>query len=376
LLLIALSSVGFSFQSGLVHYIGNDVCPVQQTGLRGLVAWLLVVPCLVHQMGGPSRSWWGSREVYGWLFLRSVSGFLSNAFAFLALARASSLGDASALIFTSPLFTAVYAAVLLGERSSVLVVLSLFLGLAGTVLVTRPSFLGFDSALAADVVSCAFALTSAVCGGFVFVALRRTRQEHFLVLLNWQMLAQAVLGLLGAAFTCGLRFQLPAWEWGILLSYGFAAFAAQLCMTIGARSQNAAASSAMRTCDVVIAYGIQVVYFPDDNVSFLSIFGTVLICSSIFLIVLERIFCTSPSDDAASTAPAREFVPAGRGKFRHEALPSDPAEPKAAGFDDDQLSPVVLGRQLKVVAVVAGQVEHSPDRGTNREAEDLKLLGA
>ena len=47
--------------------------------------------------------------------------------------------------------------------------------------------------------------TSAATGGLVFVALRRTAQVHHMVVIQWQMVIQAVLGHLLAGPVCEAR---------------------------------------------------------------------------------------------------------------------------------------------------------------------------
>ena len=53
---------------------------------------------------------------------------------------------------------------------------------------------GRRPAASADFLGCFFALTSDATGRLVFVALRRTATVHYMVVIQWQMVVQAVLG--------------------------------------------------------------------------------------------------------------------------------------------------------------------------------------
>mmetsp|Transcript_9927 Transcript_9927/g.22565 ORF Transcript_9927/g.22565 Transcript_9927/m.22565 type:complete len:391 (+) Transcript_9927:133-1305(+) len=304
LLLIALSSVGFVFQTAIVHYIGDTICPAEQTGIRGLGALALIVLSLFFAIGRPSRAWYGSAEVWPWMLLRGVSGFCGNVLAFFALADAASIGDASALIFLSPLFTAIYAAVLIGEQPSRVVVIALLMGLFGAVLVARPSFLGYpgeedaEGGTSVSHRSNLFALASAMAGGLVFVTLRRTKEEHFLAVMHWQMMGMSIGGFSVAYFTCGIEWRFEPEQIPMLIAYGILAFLAQVCMTTGARTQNAAASSGIRTLDVALTYGLQLVAFPQDAFNPESAFGAGLIMLGVMLLVLERILFPTPEEVA------------------------------------------------------------------------------
>ncbi|KAF4662462.1 hypothetical protein FOZ61_002423 [Perkinsus olseni] len=81
-------------------------------------------------------------------FIRGFVGALANLLLLYAVAHMP-MADANAIFFTNPIFTAVYAALVLKQRVSIVEVVALFLGLTGSFLVVRPSFI-FGSQIAAD----------------------------------------------------------------------------------------------------------------------------------------------------------------------------------------------------------------------------------
>mmetsp|Transcript_13032 Transcript_13032/g.30451 ORF Transcript_13032/g.30451 Transcript_13032/m.30451 type:complete len:398 (+) Transcript_13032:68-1261(+) len=308
LFLMSLSSLGFTIQGGFVHFFGSSICAMEQMAMRGTGAWLLVMFALSFSIGRPSRKWFGSSDIPQWLILRSVAGAISSSLAYLALSASNSVGDAAALIQTQPLFATLYGVVLLGEKPSKSACLALLFGFGGALLIAKPSFLGLAPEVegldeAARQRSVLYAIGCGMCGGMVFVALRRTRQEHFLAVMNWQMMAECIFGLVIAEATCDLRWNFAPWQWPILASYGVCAFGAQLCMTLGARLQNVAAGSGVRMLDVLFSYTLQLLFFPKDALDATSLLGSCLIVCGVVAIVAEQIFRAPPVESLGQEVP-------------------------------------------------------------------------
>jgi drug/metabolite transporter (DMT)-like permease len=84
----------------------------------------------------------GKPRYRGWLVVRGLFGIVENASAWVAL-RYLDMADANVLMFTSPLFTGLFALLLLGQRWRWYDNLLTLTSLVGVVLVVRPAFL-FD----------------------------------------------------------------------------------------------------------------------------------------------------------------------------------------------------------------------------------------
>mmetsp|Transcript_35229 Transcript_35229/g.64363 ORF Transcript_35229/g.64363 Transcript_35229/m.64363 type:complete len:415 (-) Transcript_35229:160-1404(-) len=301
LLLISMSSVGFVIQGAFVHMLRGSIHPTQEVAARGTVAWVLVLICLTKELGRPSAQWIGRTDSRGWLLMRAIFGSMATLCGYVALGGSGSLGDAQALIQTQPLFATLFAAVVLGERPSLLGGIALFSGFVGAVLIAKPSFLqlGHEDEMDSSTGMSWSHMSAIGCGmfgGFVFVILRKMKKEHHFAIMNWQMMGEALVGIaLSQAFVGPPDFRsLHWWHWLVLLSYGICAFIAQLCQTLGARLQNVAAGSCIRTLDVLLSYTVQLVFFPDDAFDVLSLFGSGCIVCSVILLVLERVFWATP----------------------------------------------------------------------------------
>jgi drug/metabolite transporter (DMT)-like permease len=100
-------------------------------------------------LGIPARKLWGNRDSMALLTMRGLFGAVAACGGYLCVTMLQ-LGDANVLIFTSPVFTALFAWVLLGERMSRVDCACLVLAFLGVVLILRPPFLfgtGIDSPL-------------------------------------------------------------------------------------------------------------------------------------------------------------------------------------------------------------------------------------
>lgn len=113
------------------------------------------------------------------LLSRCLNGFIALSCAYLAF-RKIPLGDASSIVFSSPIFVTVIACFLLKEPCGLFECFTLFLGIAGIVLICRPSFL-FDATLDSidpdqRLLGTMLALVGSVCAGLVFITMRKLRK--------------------------------------------------------------------------------------------------------------------------------------------------------------------------------------------------------
>jgi drug/metabolite transporter (DMT)-like permease len=110
------------------------------------------------------------------LLSRCLNGFLAVSCAYLAF-RLIPLGDASSIVFSSPIFVTVIACFLLKEPCGLFQGFMLVMGIGGVTLICKPSFLfgQVDNLLDEEhrLVGTMFALIASVCAGLVFVTMRK-----------------------------------------------------------------------------------------------------------------------------------------------------------------------------------------------------------
>lgn len=168
------SALGFSLMALFVKLAGRTLPTTEivlaRAGISLVLSWLL--------LRARSMTPWGKERRL--LLLRGVLGF-GGLMCFYYAVTHLPLAEATVIHFTNPILTAVLAALVLGERSGAKVVLGLAFGLAGTLLVARPSGLGGQSSL--DPLAVGIAFGGALFSAAAYVTVRRlARTEDPLVI--------------------------------------------------------------------------------------------------------------------------------------------------------------------------------------------------
>ena len=181
---------------------------------RNVLCLVVLAPLLICSAENRCRTRRPGRHV-----LRNTVHFAAQAAWFYGLVHLP-LGEVIALEFTSPVWTALLAAVLLRERLTRNRVLGVLLGFAGVLVILRPG--------AAIVHPAAFAVLLAAAGFALMFVLTRTlaASEHPLTILFWMNIVQLPLS---------LALSLPGWTtpsvslWPWLLVVGLAGLSNHYC---------------------------------------------------------------------------------------------------------------------------------------------------
>jgi drug/metabolite transporter (DMT)-like permease len=274
LLYMVLAAVFFSVMSLFVKLAGARLPPSQIVLARSVVT--LVISWLYLSRAGISP--WGNRR--GLLFLRGLFGFIALFCFYYAIIHLP-LAEATVIQYTNPVFTAVLAAILIGEAMTRRGVACLLLGLLGVALVARPAaLLGFGGEPLPPL-SVAIALTGAFLSGLVYVIVRKLGQtEHPLVVVLWFPLV---------ALPATIPMVIPVWtaptalEWLFLLGVGVSAQIAQVFMTRGLHLERAGPATTVSYLQIVFAasWGLLVFGEIPDGWTFA---GTALIVGAALLL--------------------------------------------------------------------------------------------
>ncbi|MCP4655542.1 MAG: DMT family transporter, partial [bacterium] len=242
---MVLCAFAFSLMALLVKLAGQRLPSQQIVLVRALVALILSVAFL-RRAGIPL--WGHNRRL---LLLRGLFGFGGLSCFFYALVHLP-LAEATVIMFLSPIFTALLAAVFLGERPTPLLPVALAFGFGGVVLITRPALLfgGASSPFPPGVVL--VALCGAFFGGCAYVAVRRlSAGEHGLVIILYFPLIAF------PASIPGVLMHDPIWpdgrEWLLLIGVGVCAQVAQIFMTRGIKLLPAGTATAIMYLQIVFS---------------------------------------------------------------------------------------------------------------------------
>ena len=200
------------------------------------------------------------------LLLRAFVGTVAMGLFFFTLQRIP-LGAAVSLKYIAPVFTAVFAALFLRERVSVLQWFCFFLALVGVFLLK-----GFDVRI--DTLSLVLGIAGSIFGGLVYVIIRAIgNKEHPLVIINYFMVFTALVS--------GL-WMIPYWEmpvggeWAALISIGALGYFGQVYMTRSLQVERASRVAPIKYMELVYSVILGFIWFG-EGYTVLSLFGIVLI---------------------------------------------------------------------------------------------------
>ncbi len=266
----------FSVMSLLVKVVGQELPTMTVVFARSLVT-LAVTWGLLR---GRGISPWGQER--GLLVLRGTFGFAAVSCFFYGVTHLP-LAEVTVIQYTNPVFTALIAAVVLGERLRPVESAGVALSLAGVVLVARPASL-FGQVSGLDPVAVGVAVAGAVLSASAYVTVRRLgRGEPPLVIIFYFALIS----------TAGSAFFLPGspwpagWAWVALLGVGLSAQGGQIFMTLGLKEERAGRAMSVGYVQIVFATVWGLLFF-DEFPALVGLAGTGLVLAGTFVVGKRR----------------------------------------------------------------------------------------
>ncbi|KAJ8264364.1 hypothetical protein GJAV_G00148290 [Gymnothorax javanicus] len=276
-----LSSLFFSIVGLLVKKI-DGIHAVEISAIRCFFQMVFVLPAMIYYQTG----FLGPRGQRIFLFLRGLLG--SNAMVLLYYAlQQMPLADATVIVFSNPVFTALLAWMFLREKCSILDVIFTIFTLTGVVLIARPPFLfgsqvdEIEGNYTNRIKGSIAALAAAICAACTMVVLRKMGKNVHYYLSTWYYAVMGLIECFVAMFFIG--------DWAIpfcgrdrwyLLTIGVLGIVAQTFLTKALQLEKAGPVSLMRTMDVVLAFLFQFL-FLSQNPTWWSLGGTLcIICST------------------------------------------------------------------------------------------------
>jgi len=273
--LMIASVAAFSLMDGLLKFLAGRYPPMQVAALRGAASLpFTVLPLLLaRRMRDLVPRRWPMHLLRAALYVVTLVGFIYAI-------RALSLANAYAVFLSAPLLVAALSAPLLKEQVSWRHWIAILLGLAGVLVMLRPSASGMASlgALAAFVGACAYALNA--------IAVRvLTRTDTTVSVVFWTISLMTVLAALLAA---------PGWvpiqpaHWKLLVALGLLAATAQYLFTEAFRSAPPAVVAPFEYTSLLWGIAIDRLVWQVLPSARVCLGGSIVIASGLYLIWRER----------------------------------------------------------------------------------------
>jgi drug/metabolite transporter (DMT)-like permease len=212
-----------------------------------------------------------------WLMVRGVTGIIALWLYFSSIQQMP-LASAVAIQYTSPIFAALFAVFLLGERMSTWKWLFFLLSMAGVFLIK-----GFDARVSYEFLFAG--IFSAMMSGIAYNAVRKLNvSEHPLVIiLYFPMIALPISGVY-----CLLHWESPkGYDWFLVLLMGLATQAGQYCMTRAIQLEKLQRVTFLNYTGILFALVLGYLFYQ-EKFDLLSGSGILLVAAGIFLNLAER----------------------------------------------------------------------------------------
>ncbi len=210
------------------------------------------------------------------LLLRGLLGYAALSCFLWAVIRLP-LADTTVIHFTNPVWTALLAAVFLGEVLRRWEVLLAVLALGGVIIVARPGFLLGDTS-GLDPVAVGAALAGALLSAAAYVSAKRlTRTQDTLVI----VFSFAAVSLVGSIPPTVSGFVMPGpWEWMLLLGVGLGAQGGQVYVTKALQVEKAGRVMAVGYLQIVFAAAWGLTFFREIPDRWTVLGATIIIAST------------------------------------------------------------------------------------------------
>ncbi|XP_064556424.1 solute carrier family 35 member G1 [Drosophila montana] len=301
IILATLSSLFFSLCSVIVKGL-VDVNPMELASFRFVGVLLPAIPILIYTRQPVFPE--GKRVI---LLLRCFMGTTGLMLSFYAF-RHMPLADASVIIFSTPVFVAIFARAFLKEPCTLFNVLTINMTLLGVVLITRPPLVFGDANRPAvdnekysdktyDIWGPVAAISSTLFGANVYILLRALKNLHFSVIMtNFGAIALVytliVCGSIGAVCwpSCGRD------RW-LVVVLGIFSFLGQILLTLSLQVEQAGPVAIARCADIVFAFIWQILFFGEAPNAY-SLCGALMVVSSVILTAMKKWAMTLPRESS------------------------------------------------------------------------------
>jgi drug/metabolite transporter (DMT)-like permease len=284
---ILAAALLFSLMSLFVKLAGQRLPSLEIVLVRSVVTLILSF-ALLKRSRIPI---WGKNHLL--LALRGIFGFAALSAFFYSVTQLP-LAEATVIQFTNPVFTAIFAAFFLGEKTSSKLWLSILLSFGGVLAITRPAILfgqhAGDGHIAPTVV--VLGLAGAMATGIAYVLVRKLAalENEMVIVFYFPLIAVP-----GSALLLREWIQPTPKEWLLMIAVGITAQWGQIYLTRGMQRLAAAKATVVLYSQLVFAAAWGLLFLGQPP-GILTVAGAALVLAGSLLTAKK----TAPAADTLS----------------------------------------------------------------------------
>ncbi|SPP88400.1 solute carrier family 35 member G1 [Drosophila guanche] len=300
IILATLSSLFFSLCSVIVKGL-VDVNPMELAAFRFVGVLLPTIPILIYTRQPVFPE--GTRVILLMRCFMGTTGLMLSFYAF----RHMPLADASVIIFSTPVFVAIFARAFLKEPCTMFNVITINITLVGVVLITRPPFVFGDTSPPLDgtqltgrpydIWGPVAAFSSTLFGANVYILLRALKNLHFSVIMTNFGATALVYTLIVSASIGAVCWPSCGRDRWLVVVLGVFSFLGQILLTLSLQIEQAGPVAIARCVDIVFAFIWQMIFFGETPNGY-SMFGALMVISSVILTALKKWAMTLPRESS------------------------------------------------------------------------------
>ncbi|XP_014602710.1 PREDICTED: solute carrier family 35 member G1-like [Polistes canadensis] len=287
ILLAFLSGTFFTISSALVKAIRN-VDPMILLIIRAVLQILVMVIIAIKT----TKNILGPKNQQMLIHLQGFVGGMTLSLLYYSF-RKLPLGDATTIIFSSPIIVIVLSFVFLKEPCGLLRIIVACVLFTGVILVARPPLLfQIHKAESYDVIGYVYALTATLFTALNIVIMRKCQEIHYsIIVLNlstWSLMAATFFFFIIPGNNEHKLILPNDWfTWGKILSLSITGLCGQALVTKALKIEGAGKVSITRSLDIILAYIVQIYVFEEEPSS-TSVIGAILIIFSVLCMGFEK----------------------------------------------------------------------------------------
>ncbi|EDW38010.1 GL12375 [Drosophila persimilis] len=281
IILATLSSLFFSLCSVIVKGL-VDVNPMELAAFRFVGVLLPTIPILIYTRQPVFPQ--GTRVILLMRCFMGTTGLMLSFYAF----RHMPLADASVIIFSTPVFVAIFARAFLKEPCTMFNVITINITLVGVVLITRPPFVFGETTPPPD---------RTADGQAIRHLGTPLKNLHFSVIMTNFGATALVYTLIVCASIGAVCWPSCGRDRWLVLVLGVFSFLGQILLTLSLQIEQAGPVAIARCADIVFAFIWQMIFFGETPNGY-SLFGALMVISSVILTALKKWAMTLPRESS------------------------------------------------------------------------------